>query len=200
MRAGAAGTPDLPGRRSGRRAVARGGMRLVGLNHAHGRGECAATAIGTVRRPLRPGYSRAQLCRRRRGRGRRTMGRLSAGTLPRSPGPDGPYHACPWRHPRPGNSFRPGRPQRWRRCSRLPPRVLAGVALRSLDVLDRTVSLPQFRVLAVLADVGRSVGAGSGRARAGRINHDPARTPGRPARGFQASVIATVAIDKYCRY
>jgi DNA-binding MarR family transcriptional regulator len=33
-------------------------------------------------------------------------------------------------------------------------RVLAGVALRSLDVLDGTVSLPQFRVLAVLADLG----------------------------------------------
>jgi hypothetical protein len=35
-------------------------------------------------------------------------------------------------------------------------RVLAGVALGSLDVLDGTVSLPQFRVLAVLADLGRS--------------------------------------------
>ena len=33
-------------------------------------------------------------------------------------------------------------------------RVLAGVALRSLDVLDGAVSLPQFRVLAVLADLG----------------------------------------------
>ena len=39
-------------------------------------------------------------------------------------------------------------------------RVLAGVALRSLDVLGGEVSLPQFRVLAVLADLGR---AGSGR-------------------------------------
>jgi DNA-binding MarR family transcriptional regulator len=35
-------------------------------------------------------------------------------------------------------------------------RVLAGVALRSLDVLDGAVSLAQFRVLAVLADLGRS--------------------------------------------
>jgi len=35
-------------------------------------------------------------------------------------------------------------------------RVLAGVALRSLDVLDGAVSLPQFRVLAVLADLGCS--------------------------------------------
>jgi DNA-binding MarR family transcriptional regulator len=35
-------------------------------------------------------------------------------------------------------------------------RVLAGVAQRSLDVLDGTVSLPQFRVLAMLADLGRS--------------------------------------------
>jgi DNA-binding MarR family transcriptional regulator len=35
-------------------------------------------------------------------------------------------------------------------------RVLAGVALRSLDVLDGTVSLPQFRVLAVLAGLGCS--------------------------------------------
>jgi DNA-binding MarR family transcriptional regulator len=33
-------------------------------------------------------------------------------------------------------------------------RVLAGIALRSVDVLDGTVSLPQFRVLAVLADLG----------------------------------------------
>lgn len=35
-------------------------------------------------------------------------------------------------------------------------RVLAGVALHSLDVLDGAVSLPQFRVLAVLADLGRT--------------------------------------------
>jgi DNA-binding MarR family transcriptional regulator len=34
-------------------------------------------------------------------------------------------------------------------------RVLAGVALRSLDVLDSVVTLPQFRLLAVLADLGR---------------------------------------------
>jgi len=33
-------------------------------------------------------------------------------------------------------------------------RVLAGVALRSLDVLDAAVSLPQFRLLAVLSDLG----------------------------------------------
>ena len=33
-------------------------------------------------------------------------------------------------------------------------RVLAGVALRSLDVLDSAVTLPQFRVLAVLDDLG----------------------------------------------
>lgn len=33
-------------------------------------------------------------------------------------------------------------------------RVLAGVALRSLDVLDSAVTLPQFRLLAVLADIG----------------------------------------------
>ena len=35
-------------------------------------------------------------------------------------------------------------------------RVLAGVALRSLDVHDGIVSLRQFRVLAVLADLGCS--------------------------------------------
>lgn len=34
-------------------------------------------------------------------------------------------------------------------------RVLAGVALRSLDVLGAAVSLPQFRLLAALADLGR---------------------------------------------
>ena len=33
-------------------------------------------------------------------------------------------------------------------------RLLAGVALRSLDVLDAAVTLPQFRLLAVLADLG----------------------------------------------
>jgi DNA-binding MarR family transcriptional regulator len=33
-------------------------------------------------------------------------------------------------------------------------RVLTGVALRSLEVLDRAVTLPQFRMLAVLADLG----------------------------------------------
>jgi len=33
-------------------------------------------------------------------------------------------------------------------------RVLAGVALRSLDALDSAVTLPQFRLLAVLADLG----------------------------------------------
>jgi DNA-binding MarR family transcriptional regulator len=32
--------------------------------------------------------------------------------------------------------------------------MLAGVALRSLDVLDAAVTLPQFRLLAVLADHG----------------------------------------------
>jgi DNA-binding MarR family transcriptional regulator len=35
-------------------------------------------------------------------------------------------------------------------------RVLAGIALRSLDVLDGAVTLPQFRILAVLADCGRA--------------------------------------------
>ena len=35
-------------------------------------------------------------------------------------------------------------------------RVLAGVALRSLEVLDGVVTLPQFRMLAVLADLGRA--------------------------------------------
>ena len=33
-------------------------------------------------------------------------------------------------------------------------RVLSGVALRSLDVLDSAVTLPQFRLLAVVADLG----------------------------------------------
>ena len=33
-------------------------------------------------------------------------------------------------------------------------RILTGIALRSLDVLDGAVTLPQFRMLAVLADLG----------------------------------------------
>ena len=43
-------------------------------------------------------------------------------------------------------------------------RVLAGVALRSLDVLDGAVTLPQFRMLAVLADLGRARSAQVARA------------------------------------
>jgi DNA-binding MarR family transcriptional regulator len=35
-------------------------------------------------------------------------------------------------------------------------RVLTGVALRSLDALDGAVTLPQFRLLAALAELGRS--------------------------------------------
>jgi DNA-binding MarR family transcriptional regulator len=35
-------------------------------------------------------------------------------------------------------------------------RVLTGVALRSLDVLDGAITLPQFRMLAVLAELGRT--------------------------------------------
>jgi DNA-binding MarR family transcriptional regulator len=43
-------------------------------------------------------------------------------------------------------------------------RVLTGVALRSLDVLDGEVTLPQFRMLAVLADLGRARSAQVARA------------------------------------
>jgi DNA-binding MarR family transcriptional regulator len=35
-------------------------------------------------------------------------------------------------------------------------RVLTGIALRSVDVIDGAVTLPQFRMLAVLADLGRA--------------------------------------------
>ena len=35
-------------------------------------------------------------------------------------------------------------------------RILAGVALRSLDILDGVTTLPQFRMLAVLAELGRA--------------------------------------------
>ncbi len=43
-------------------------------------------------------------------------------------------------------------------------RVLAGVALRSLDVLDGVITLPQFRMLAVLAALGRARSARVARA------------------------------------
>jgi DNA-binding MarR family transcriptional regulator len=43
-------------------------------------------------------------------------------------------------------------------------RVLAGVALRSLGVLDGAVSLPQFRMLSVLEDLGRARSAQVARA------------------------------------
>ena len=56
-------------------------------------------------------------------------------------------------------------------------RVLAGVALRSLDVLDSAVTLPQFRLLAVLADLGpapsgraaRALGLDAGTIEAGKL-------------------------------
>jgi DNA-binding MarR family transcriptional regulator len=43
-------------------------------------------------------------------------------------------------------------------------RVLAEVALRSLDALDGAITLPQFRMLAVLAELGRVRSAGVARA------------------------------------
>ena len=43
-------------------------------------------------------------------------------------------------------------------------RVLAGVALRSLDILDGVTTLPQFRMLAVLAVLGRARSARVARA------------------------------------
>jgi len=43
-------------------------------------------------------------------------------------------------------------------------RLLTGVALRSLGVLDGAVTLPQFRMLAVLADIGPARSAGVARA------------------------------------
>jgi DNA-binding MarR family transcriptional regulator len=43
-------------------------------------------------------------------------------------------------------------------------RVLTGVALRSVNVLDGAVTLPQFRMLAVLADLGRARSAQVARA------------------------------------
>src|ERR1700735_3176705 len=43
-------------------------------------------------------------------------------------------------------------------------RVLAGVALRSLDVLDGVITLPQFRLLAVLAGLGTARSARGARA------------------------------------
>jgi len=55
-------------------------------------------------------------------------------------------------------------------------RVLAGVALRSLDGVDGAVTLPQYRVLAVLADLGR--------ARSGRVAR---------ALGLHASTVTRLA-------
>lgn len=43
-------------------------------------------------------------------------------------------------------------------------RMLVGVALRSLDSLDTTVTLPQFRLLATLADRGRTPSGQAARA------------------------------------
>src|ERR1039458_7694498 len=59
-------------------------------------------------------------------------------------------------------------------------RVLAGVALRSVDVLDGAVTLPQFRMLAVLAGLGRARrGPGAGGGGGGGIAVPPVpRRPG----------------------
>jgi len=43
-------------------------------------------------------------------------------------------------------------------------RLLAGVALRSLDTLGAAVTLPQFRLLAVLADLGAAPSGQAARA------------------------------------
>ena len=43
-------------------------------------------------------------------------------------------------------------------------RVLAGIALRSLNVLDGAITLPQFRMLAVLGDLGQARSAQVARA------------------------------------
>ncbi len=43
-------------------------------------------------------------------------------------------------------------------------RVLAGVALRSLDVLDGVITLPQYRMLSVLGELGRARSARVARA------------------------------------
>jgi DNA-binding MarR family transcriptional regulator len=79
-------------------------------------------------------------------------------------------------------------------------RVLAGVALRSLDVLDSAVTLPQFRLLAVLADLGP---VASGRA-ARTLGLDPSTvtrladrtvTAGYVARGTDPQHRGVVALE-----
>jgi DNA-binding MarR family transcriptional regulator len=79
-------------------------------------------------------------------------------------------------------------------------RVLAGVALRSLDVLDSAVTLPQFRLLAVLADLGP---VASGRA-ARTLGLDPSTvtrladrmvTAGHVARGTDPQHRGVVALE-----
>ena len=72
---------------------------------------------------------------------------------------------------RPGRrGGRPGRPAAGRdfaeqvEALQAATRVLAGVALRSLDILDGVTTLPQFRMLAVLAVLGRARSARVARA------------------------------------
>ena len=68
-------------------------------------------------------------------------------------------------------------------------RVLAGVALRSLDALDSAVTLPQFRLLAVLADLGpapsgQAARYGTARRRgSARCQRTRGRRPGRACPG-----------------
>ena len=76
-------------------------------------------------------------------------------------------------------------------------RVLAGVALRSLNVLDGAVTLPQFRMLAVLGDLGQARSAQVARAlgldastvtRLARpAGREPPPPPRRPRRGGSRS-------------
>jgi DNA-binding MarR family transcriptional regulator len=56
----------------------------------------------------------------------------------------------PW----PGDEEDPGLAPATAEVMQAATRMLVGVALRSLDALDDAVTLPQFRLLAVLADLG----------------------------------------------
>ena len=67
------------------------------------------------------------------------------------PAPPGLSLAAPWPSPAAETEF-----AEQVEALQAATRVLAGVALRSLDVLNGVITLPQFRMLAVLAGLGRT--------------------------------------------
>jgi uncharacterized membrane protein len=126
----------------------------VGLNHAHGRGECrnrhryrASTAAARLF-PLLHSVTVPVSYRLTTLTVRRHFAQVAWTRWP--------VQCLTMATPATGEQLPAGQAAAMAEVLQAATRVLTGVALRSLDVLDGTVSLPQLPVLAVLAGLGRS--------------------------------------------